>query len=708
LTADKANILELPVREAISYVFDDFRLDVKRQELEKNGQPVPLTHKAYQVLLILVQNSEQTVEKEYIYDQLWGDSFVEDANLTQHIYILRKTLGRMPSGESYIETVARAGYRFSAQVLPIFPPTVVEGQFRSHNSAEPALNLEPVSFTDPHLKLADPPPAHANGKGVPEDAPKIPHPRPRRNRVILACALAAVSLAAVLLAVYFRLPAPATTTGAPRSLAVLPFKAIGDDGINDMLGLGMADSIITRLSKLQQIPVRPTSSVVRYTDAPASNSMIAGQEMGVETVLEGTVQHEGDRVRVSVQLIDVYTGRSLWAENFDESFTNIFSVQDSISHKVVLALAINLTQQQEQLLSQDATNSVEALQAYQMGVYLHSTRSKQNMFRAIDYFEEAVRHDPNYAKAYAMEADVYNMLRYYRFADAKETRDRATVLANKSLELNREIPEPYIALANLQAPGDQGMAEARRLLEKAIALSPYNSTARLRYAWVIASDNLDAASEQMRLAQEYDPLSGLSNGAYCNILIFQSRFKDAIRFCERSVELTQDSPTTRILLADAYFLDGRHADAIAQINLRINETEGTEKLTAEGSLGYYLAKSGRIPEAVLIYSRLRSSLEASPQVVNDLVLIAYAIGRVDEGLQYFERSCKESRLPKLMFDFNPIWQDVRADKRVYEVLKRINDTQSQERTRSSIFPSFRKYIPTTVSPALRRTKSETI
>jgi TolB-like protein/DNA-binding winged helix-turn-helix (wHTH) protein len=674
LIADKANILDTPVREAISYVFDDFCLDVKRQELLKNGQPVPLTHKAYQVLLILVQNSEQTVEKEYIYEQLWGDSFVEDANLTQHIYILRKTLGRMHSGDSYIETVARAGYRFSADVRPIYPTVVADGHFPSNHSAEPAIKREPSSFPERHLRLAEPPITESSDEDIKEqltEPPGVSAHTQKRNRAILAAALAALSIAIIVLAVYFRPQPPLGTGGKPRSLAVLPFKAIGGDGTNDKLGLGMADSIITRLSKLQQIPVRPTSSVVRYIDSPASNSMVAGQEMGVETVLEGTVQHEGNRVRVTVQLIDVYTGRSLWAENFDESFTNIFSVQDSISHKVVRALAVNLTQQQEQLLSQDATNSVEALQAYQMGVYLHSTRTKQNMLRAIEYFEEAIRHDPNYAKAYATEADVYNMLRYYRYADADETRAKALTLANKALELNKEIPEPYIALANLQPAGDDGLAEARRLLEKAIELSPYNSTARLRYAWVIAGDDLDRASEQMRLAQEYDPLSGLSNGAYCNILIFQKQFKEAIRFCERSVELTHESPTTRILLADAYFLDGRVPDAIAQINKRISETEGTEKLMAEGSLGYYLAKSGRTPEAVPIYTRLKSELEAHPQVVNDLVLIAYAISRIDEGLKYFERSFRESRLPKLMFDHSPIWEDVRADKRVYEVMARV-------------------------------------
>ncbi|MGH9947859.1 MAG: winged helix-turn-helix domain-containing protein [Pyrinomonadaceae bacterium] len=662
------------MREAIAYEFDDFRLDVKRQELQKNGQPVPLTHKAYQVLLILVQNSEQTVEKEYIYEQLWGESFVEDANLTQHIYVVRKALGNTESGESYIETVSRTGYRFTAKVMPVLPVNIIEPNFRPRNGAEPALKRDPIQFNAPQLRLADaPPPDQAND--IPENNSEVPENSAAhisvsglRNRLIIVGASLALIAIVFGLIYYFRTKPP--VAGTVRSIAILPFNPIGAETANDKLGLGMADSIITRLSKLQQIPVRPTSSVMHYIDAPPSNSVVAGKEMGVDTVLEGTVQHEGDRIRVSVKLIDVANGQSLWAENFDENYTSIFSVQDSISQKVVSALAINLTKQQEELIAQDSTTSVDALRAFQMGVYLFSTRSKENMLKAVEYFEQATRFDPNYAKAYAIEADTYNMLRYYQFADPKETREKASVLVDKALAINPNLPEAYIALGNLQLGEKDGAIKAKASLQRAIELSPFNSTAHLRYAWLLVSSDIDAASEHMRLAQEYDPLSAIANGAYCNMLTFQRRYDEAIKFGERAAELGHESPSNRILLADAYSLAGRHSDAIAQIQKRIEETTGAEKLTATGSLGFYLIRAGRIKEAEEIYARLKAAKPSYIEAINDLTLLAYSLGRKDEGFAYFQEAYIERRLPLLMFHFNPIWDNVRADSRTSEFLER--------------------------------------
>lgn len=671
----KTNILELKVRDAISYVFDDFRLDVKRRELLKNGKPVPLTHKAYQVLLILVQNSEQTVEKEYIYKQLWGDSFVEDANLTQHIYVLRKTLGQTSSGDSYIETVARAGYRFTEKVTANYPPTFPDAFTRTRNgSAEPALKREPVPFTEPHLRLAEKPTEapETEPDSVVEDAKtESPSaaPPPNRKRIILVVALAAIAALIVALAIYFR--PQVTTTNVPiRSLAVLPFKPIGEESKNEKLGLGMADSIITHLSKLQQIPVRPTSSVIRYIDSPQSNSVAAGAEMGVETVLEGTVQRDGERIRVSVQLIDVATGKPIWAENFDEPFTDIFAVQDSISQRVARAFAINLTQQQEKLMSSGSTDNIEATKAYQTGLYLHSTRSKENLLKAEEFFKQAIQHDPKFAKAYAMLADTYNMQRYYRFAEVQETRAKGLDAATRALELDATTAEAYIAMANLQVGGKDGLAGSKRLLEKAIELSPYNSTARLRYAWVIFRDDRKAASENMRLAVEYDPVSGVTNGAYCNLLTFERRYDEAIKYCEKSFDVSPDSVNAGIMLADAYSLAGRHDDAVNTIQKVINGAEEGEKRTAMGSLAYYYLRMGRRKDADPIIARLKSEVKRYPEALIDLVVLCYEIGQRAESMKYLEEAYKQQRISGLMIDYNPIWEKVNADPEVSEIFRR--------------------------------------
>ena len=658
------------MREAISYVFDDFRLDVKRQELQKAGSPVPLTHKAYRVLLILVQNSEQTVEKEYLYRELWGESFVEDANLTQHIYILRKTLGQSEAGESYIETVSRTGYRFTVPVRAVYPSQVAEAIFKPKTGVEHALDVGPRTRTEPHLKLAD---KHRNEEVVPdeigssESKPASAADSVHSNKRLLMIAVVALfAVTVVAFVIYFR-PSPTANTAPIRSVAVLPFKPIGDESRNERLGLGMADAIITNLTKLRNIPVRPTSSVIRYVDLPQNNSVTAGSELGVDTVLEGTVQLANERVRVSVQLIDVSGGKAIWAENFDEPFRDVFDVQDSISQKVVRSIAANIAQVEKES-GGGTTENIEAMRAYQLGVYLHSTRTKENLFKAEEYFKEAVAKDPNFAKAYAMLADTYNMQRYYRFADPRDTRAKGLDAASRALELDSSTPEAYIAMANLQVGGKDGLAGSKRLLEKAIELSPYNSTARLRYAWVISGDDMKAASEQMRLAQEYDPVSPISNGAYCNILIFERRFNEAVPFCEKAADLNPTMDSTQGMLADAYMLAGRLDEAIAKTNQRIERNSGNERLAAEGSLAFYLLKAGRRGEADTIIARLKREDDKFSELLNDLTVLMFEIGDREAGLKYFKRAYAQRTLHFAMLDHYPVWEKVKADPEVQKIL----------------------------------------
>jgi TolB-like protein/DNA-binding winged helix-turn-helix (wHTH) protein/tetratricopeptide (TPR) repeat protein len=690
LKTDNTNILELPVREAISYVFDDFRLDVKRQELQKSGHVVPLTHKAYRVLLILVQNSEQTVEKEYIYKELWGDSFVEDANLTQHIYILRKTLGQTSIGESYIETVSRTGYRFTVPVRAVYPPQIAEAFFKPKTGAELAPERQPEARHEPHLRLADLPAVNdeerddfaAEVEQVEKES-AIAMPSAKRRTIILVAAIVAAVLL-IGLAVYFRTRTTAVSPQPIRSVAVLPFKPIGDESKNEKLGLGMADAIITNLSKLRQIPVRPTSSVVRYIDTPEPNSVAAGSELGVDTVLEGTVQLADERVRVSVQLIDVNGGKPIWAQNFDEPYTNVFAVQDSISQKVVRYVAANLSQRQPDAARSGTTSNVEAMTAYQVGVYLHSTRTKDNLFKAESYFLEAIKHDPQFAKAYAMLADTYNMQRYYGYADPRETRAKGLDAASRALELDNSTPEAYIAMANLQFGGKEGVAGAKRMLEKAIELSPFNSTAHLRYAWVVlASGDEKGAVEQMRLAQEYDPVSPISNGAYCNMLSFERRFKEAITYCEKALELNAGSENGTMMLADMYLFDGRTNEAISLVQKRLAQVTGDDNIMAQATLAFYFIRAGRRAEAEPIIAKLEAEAHRMPGLYNDLTVIFYELGEREKGLRYFKRAYEERVLPVQMVRYYPVWEKVIADAQVRAILDEPQTPQSNSNSSSN-------------------------
>ncbi len=672
----------MPVREVLFYEFDEYRLDVKRQELLKDGVPVSLTHKAFQILLILVQNFGQTVEKEDIYQELWADSFVEDSNLTQHIYVLRKTLGRDPHGESYIETVARSGYRFAAEINVELTPAM---------SAKPEAAVSRTDFSDEFEDDSDPPQRpyltllrgdetqarrDISSDRMVNDGNETPDERGFGWLRIGLLLVLVIAVGALGVFVYqSRQPGRLFGSKRNRSIAVLPFTPVGDESSNEKLGLGMADAVITRLGKLRDVPVRPTSAVFRYTDHPPENSSAAGRELGVDTILEGTVQRDADRVRISVRLMDVADGKTVWAENFDENFTNIFAVQDSISARVVRALEIKLTQQQTVALTDHSTASTDAYEAFQLGVYFGNLRTKADMEKAVAYFQRAIDIDPRFARAYAMQADTYNMLGYYGYYDRREVRPKAEEATDKALALDDRLAEAYIARSFINLNSEAGPAPAKEAIKKAIELAPFNSTARVRYAWMLLAENdLDGTAEQMRLAREYDPLSMVSNAALCEVLSFQNKFDEAVGYCERSVEISPNALNFQDTLAETYFAAGRRDEAVALIRKVVAKADGIERLSALGSLGYFQAKLGNRQEANDIITELRANAVQRPILLNDLIIISYALGNRDDGYAYFNQLYEYHMAIRSKVRYFPAWADARNDPRILQRL----DEQREE------------------------------
>ena len=669
--------------EVFCYDFDEFRLEVEKQLLLKNGQPITLTHKAFQTLLILVQNSGQIVEKEDIFAKLWADSFVEEANLTQYVYVLRKALGRQQNGQQYIETAARRGYIFKAQVKSSLSSTrtaaaplstAENGMFRlqlresnerdqtGEKSADASYSVQPKAARSTIKSNV------SNSRGDEQPAPVSFHNQSEKHyfaaRLLMLPLLAGMTLLAIILSAYFQ-NQQSDNPEKIKSLAILPFKPIDGESANDKLGLGMADAVITRLSKLQEIPVRPTSAIFGFADRADVNPWTAGRELNVDAVLEGSVQRDGETVRVSVRLIKVAGGKALWADNFDEKFTNIFALQDAISTKVARAVSLNLSGAQEHLLTQRATTDSAAYQAYSFGIYFGNKRTKDGLQKAVENFQKAIEIDPNYAEAYAELADSYNMLGHYNFADSGEMVEKGRAAAEKALALNNRLAEAHVAIAYVQVH-DRRFVDATRSLELALALAPYNSTAHVRYGWqLLRMGKLPETVEQMRLAQEYDPLWPVGNNTLCTVLLFQHNFAEAVGYCEKAVELSPNAPSNRLSLANAYFFNGRVADAITQAKAEIEA--GSEKDTARGSLAYFYAKSGRTAEAEEIFRQLKTVDEA--EVLSDLMIISYTLGKKDESYAYFKKAYQKNLLPYPIFPFDPVWDEVRQDARFAEFFK---------------------------------------
>jgi DNA-binding winged helix-turn-helix (wHTH) protein/TolB-like protein len=349
---------QMAIEKRIYYDFFDFRLDAEKEQLLKNGEPVQLTHKAFQILLLLVQNSGQTTTKEDIFKLLWAVNFVEEANLTQHIYILRKTLGQMPDGRAYIETVPKQGYRFTLTPEEI---SVVEEDLNgeresAHNGEEQMIdsfasesgggnenNSPAVSARTDTDENVLPKEETYNSENLAAANKKN---APWRTFIVLLLILSFGLLAAATV-YHFRERTRRQTAAEIKSIAVLPFKTIGDEVDREKLGLGAADAIITQLSKIQKIEVRPTSEILRYAYHPPPDSVRAGRELRVDAILEGTLQSDGEHIKISVQLTRVSDGYSLWAEIFQAKASDILTMQDFVSRGVAESLSLKLTSEQE-------------------------------------------------------------------------------------------------------------------------------------------------------------------------------------------------------------------------------------------------------------------------------------------------------------------------------------------------------------------------
>jgi len=436
----------VPTPTKHAYEFGPFRLTPAEGHLLREGNPVTLTPKAFEALVLLVERQGHLIEKEELMKSLWPDTFVEEANLAHHVWRLRKALEDSKEVAQYIETVPKRGYRFIA------PVKIIE-------NSTPALVVEEHTVTRvvAERETEDSLDAVSSSAIVIGSRSRISITT--GTIVIAACLLVLVAAFA-----YVRFGIKGTTTpdgaGAIRTLAVLPFKPLTPDNSDASLELGMADALITRLSNLKELTVRPTSAVIKYT-APNSDLAGIGHELNVQTVLDGRVQRAGDRMRVTVQLVRTADGKPLWAEQFDEKSSDIFVLEDSLSQKVARALALQLTAAETSRIQQHYTNNIEAYHAYLRGRY-QMNQAAAGALKAEGSFEEAIQKDPRFALAYSGLADAHSALAFMGLGSGTPGEElmKAKDAALKALELDDSLAEAHNSLANLLFSNEWKWTEA--------------------------------------------------------------------------------------------------------------------------------------------------------------------------------------------------------------------------------------------------------
>jgi eukaryotic-like serine/threonine-protein kinase len=469
---------------------------------------------------------------------------------------------------------------------------------------------------------------------------------------------------------------PGTVTEAVRSVAVLPFEPLGQDMNDELLGLGMADAVIGRMSNLKQLIVLPTSAVSRYK-RPATDPLAAGRALGVDAILSGTVQRSGDRVRATVQLVHVASGRTVWSEKFDQTFTDIFGVQDTISDNVARSLALNLTGGEQKQLAKRYTTNAGAYDEYLMGLYFWNTRSKDGLEKAIDHFGRAVEKDPNFALAYALMADCYYLQFNYGYRSEPQWVQHAKAAVDRALVLDDSIAETHVAAAMIEFY-QQDSQVAIASLRRALALNPNLAVAHLRYGWELSSSgHLDEAVREVKRAQELDPLSPTNNTALGLILGLARQFRGCLEYCYKAAELAPNEATFQGNLAYAYLLSGRYQEAIEhyqRVAVLNPERQGdvlASVATALISMGRKLEAESMMPEIL----RLAKMDKVNPYY---MAALYGARGDKDAAFDWFEQGLRRASVVRTkelqsgMIRYEPLLDPLRSDARFAQLLRQHN------------------------------------
>ncbi|MCP9493514.1 MAG: tetratricopeptide repeat protein [Pyrinomonadaceae bacterium MAG19_C2-C3] len=647
------------------YRFGDFRLDADQRTLMRaDGEIVPLRARLFDILLVLIENDGRLVSKDELIQTVWHDAFVEEGNLNRNISALRKTLGETPSDAHYIQTVPKHGYRFAAPVIEI--GEVDEVAKASTIDDEPS----PTETAAQPLKSS-------STSGAAQSATTDLNPRifeasrlPRRVLVVSGAALLVASLIAS--AAWWR---SSSDTGRPaatsilRSLAVLPFADLdAKQESSDRLGIGMADALITKLGNIKSLTVRPTSAVRRYAAQPL-DAVAAGRALGVEAVLEGSVQRVDDRVRVTVRLMNVSDGVTLWAGTFDERVTDIFAMQDSISLRVSDALRLELSGEERQLVARRPTQNAEAYRLFLQARFLmFNSSTSESLERSGEYLERAIELDPNFALAHVALATTYGQSG--RGLTMKQAYRRQKELVLRAIDVDETLAPAHSFMGEIAWRSDYDWTGAERHMRRAIELDPNNSASHHSLGLFLASlGRFDEAVAELSRARELNPVTPTHGTILGFVFIYARRYDAAVEEFRLILEGDPDYPSALMGLGVAYGQKGMYAEAIATLE-RANRLKVRNPGGPPVYLGYVYALAGRHADA----RRQIEELKGMKNQAGSIAVIYAALGERDKATALLEEALESREWWISTLKVSPLFDNLRDDPRFTDIKRRANFT----------------------------------
>ena len=455
-----------------------------------------------------------------------------------------------------------------------------------------------------------------------------------------------------------------------KSIAVLPFENLSRDPDNAYFTEGVQDEILTRLAKIADLKVISRMSTERYKSSPENLPQIA-QQLGVAHILEGSVQKADEQVRVTVKLINAVSNTHVWGESFDRKLTDIFAVESEIAKMVADRLQARLSGSEKDALAVRPTENTEAYQLYLRGRYFWNKRTGADLKKAIEYFDQAISKDPEYALAYAGLADAYVLMSGFAAASPKESLPKAKAAARRALELNSTLGEAHASLAQALFAYDFNFAEANREFRRAIELSPNYATGHQWYAQsgLLGLGQFDDAIAEMKRALELDPLSVIINADLGSVFFHARRYDEAIEQLRKTLEMEPGFYYARWNLGQALEMKGLVAEAIAEYEKAIALNDDPVPL---GLLGHLYARIGKKDKALEILQRLHEMSKQSYVSPYNFALIHLGLGQKDETMRFLEKTFEERDGYSIAFIKNdPILDPLRGDPRFEALVAKV-------------------------------------
>jgi TolB-like protein/DNA-binding winged helix-turn-helix (wHTH) protein/Flp pilus assembly protein TadD len=663
------------------YEFGPFVLDPGERLLRHGAARMDLPPRAFDTLLVLVENSGRLLEKDALMRTVWRDTVVEENNLTQVVYLVRKALRDGEDGARYIETVPKRGYRFVGEVREFEPSN---GHGNGHNRAtrlEPAPSsssgndLGPSAFsvaTAGSRSEADLLPASgagANGLGYP-----APNSHTWRGWMLgLVGGLAIIALVVLVEGPGWkqkRLGESVLTS--VRSVAVLPMQNLSNDPEQEYFVDGMTDELITDLAQLHDLKVVSKTSIMQYKGTRKPLPQI-GRELGVDAVVEGSVLRSGDRVRITAQLIRTATDRHIWAAAYDGDLKDVLSLQARVAEEITDQVKLSLSAEETGRLRRSRAVNPGAFDLYLHGRYALSQRNLQAFRQAIEYFNQAIEKDPEFALAYSGLADCHTLLTLY--GDGVGNMAEAETAAQKALQLDSTLADAHTSLAAVKVLYDWDWQGAEQEFRRAIELNPNFARAHHWYGNLLLGPEgrHEEAIAELERARELDPLSLIINADVGFGYYLAGRYEPALQAYREVLAVNPN-------FIPVHFYLGKYYRQVGQYDLWLKESvennrlsgvpdrgQSLQRLYAEGGFRATMEEMAKPAEAGSLARpkpfRIDSCTSAEANA---------ALGRNAVALNALEDCYRWSEPALIYLKVDPVWTNLHSEPRFQALLGRLH------------------------------------